>query len=185
MPERVLLGRITGAHGIRGEVVITTYTETPDSLMAYGALSDAEGRRQFVVRSVRAASKGIVARIEGVEDRTQAEALKGTELTVGRDRLPEPPEQEFYHSDLIGMAVEDPAGQPLGTVVAVQNFGAGDLLELRMLDRPETEFIPFTSLFVPEVDLAARRLVVVIPTLVEEPSSAEGGATALTDEDPA
>lgn len=152
-----------GAHGIRGEVLIHTFTATPDAIAAYGPLSDGAETRAFKVTGVRATPKGAVARIAGVTDRDAAEALKGTELYVARDRLPAASEGEFYHTDLIGLAAVDRAGAEIGEVVAVQNFGAGDLIEIRLAGSRTTELLPFTETFVPEIDIAAGRMIVVMP----------------------
>ena len=164
-PRRILLGRIAGAHGIRGEVIIHAYTATPESIGAYSPLSDADGRRMFAVVSARVTQKGVVARLEGVTDRNAAEALKGVELYVDRERLPATRADEFYHADLVGLAAVEPSGEALGTIVAVHNFGAGDLLEIRLAATGKTELIPFTDQVVPDVDIAAGRAVVVMPTI--------------------
>ena len=129
----------------------------------YGPLLDASGARTFEIRIVRATPKGVVARLAGIGDRNAAEALKGVELYIARDRLPASAEGEFYHADLIGLAAVDPEGKPIGRVVTVQNYGAGDLLEIRLAGSGKTEFVPFTEATVPEVDIAAGRVVVVIP----------------------
>jgi len=160
---RILLGRISGAHGIRGEVVIHAYTVTPESIGAYGPVFDKAGVRSFEVASARATPKGVVARLKGVGDRTAAEALKGVELYVNRDRLPAAAEGEFYHVDLIGLAAVDPEGKQIGEIVAVQNFGAGDLLEIRLAASGKIELVPFTEAVVPEIDIAAGRAVVAMP----------------------
>jgi 16S rRNA processing protein RimM len=160
---RILLGRISGAHGIRGEVVIHAYTVTPESIGAYGPVFDKAGTRSFEIASARATPKGVVARLKGVGDRTAAEALKGVELYVNRDRLPAAAEGEFYHADLIGLAAVAPEGMQIGEIVAVQNFGAGDLLEIRLAGSGKTELVPFTEATVPEVDIAAGRAVVAMP----------------------
>jgi 16S rRNA processing protein RimM len=160
---RVLLGRIKGAHGLRGEVLVQTFTETPEGIAAYGPLTDPAGARRLELMVVRVTDKGVIARVEGVRDRTAAEALKGTELWLDRERLPPPDDEEFYHADLVGLAVEKPDGTPLGTVVGVHNFGAGDLLEVRLSGTRRTELVPFTKAFVPEVDIAAGRLVADMP----------------------
>jgi 16S rRNA processing protein RimM len=165
--ERVLLGRVAGAHGIRGEVLIRTFTERPEDIAAYGPLDDGSGRT-FRIEAARVTSKGVVARIAGIADRDAAEALKGAQLYVERDRLPAPDEGRFYHADLIGLAAVDPEGRPLGEIVGVHNYGAGDLLELRLAGSGKTELVPFTEAFVPEIDLAARRVVVLLPGGEEE-----------------
>lgn len=165
--SRLLLGRIAGAHGIRGEVLIHAYTSAPEDIVAYGPLSDATARRSFEIAIVRTTPKGVVARIAGIADRNAAEALKGVELYVGRDRLPAAAEGEFYHADLIGLAAVDPAGKAIGEIVAVQNYGAGDLLEIRLAGSAKTELIPFTETAVPQIDIAARRVVVVMATTTD------------------
>ena len=167
-PRRVLLGRIAGAHGIRGEVLIKTFTQAPEDIGAYGPLSDAEGKRTFVVNSTRVTQKGVVTRLTGVDDRDTAEALRGVELYVDRERLAETGEDEFYHADLVGLSAMTPSGETLGTIIAVHDFGAGDLLEIRLTGAGKTELIPFTDDVVPEVDIAAGRAVVVMPGVDEE-----------------
>jgi 16S rRNA processing protein RimM len=162
--SRILLGRIAAPHGVRGEVLIETYTQDARDIAAYGPLETADGARSLEVSVVRVTPKGVVARIGGIGDRTSAEALKGLSLYVDRARLPAAAEGAFYHADLIGLAAEDSQGRPLGTVVAVANYGAGDLLELRLAGKRNTELIPFTEAFVPVVDVAGRRLIVVLPT---------------------
>jgi 16S rRNA processing protein RimM len=161
--KRILLGRIAGAHGIRGEVLIKTFTGRPEDIGAYGPLDDGAGRT-FRIEVVRVTARGVVARIAGVGDRNAAEALKGAALHVDRERLPMPAEGEFYHADLIGLAAVDPEGRPLGEVIAVYNHGAGDLLEVRLAESGKTELVAFTDAFVPEVDLAGRRVVVRLDT---------------------
>ena len=163
--DRILLGRIAGAHGIRGEVIIHAFTEPAENVAAYGPLSDEAGVRTFTIESARATAKGVVARLAGVADRTAAEALRGVDLYVARDRLPAAAEGEYYHADLIGLAAVDRDGKRIGEIVAVHNFGAGDLLEVRLAGARQTELIPFTDAFVPEVDIAARRAVVVLPAV--------------------
>jgi len=162
-PNRILLGRIAGAHGIRGEVVIHSFTAAPEDVAAYGTLSDKGGSRTFKIAKARVTPKGVVARVEGVNDRNAAEALNGVELYVARERLPSAAEGEFYHADLIGLAAVDAQGAPVGEIVAVHNYGAGDLLEVKLAGSARTEFVPFSEAFVPEVDIAARRAIVLLP----------------------
>lgn len=165
--SRVLLGRIAAPHGIRGDVVIESYTAEPADIAAYGALESEDGARRLEVSVVRVTPKGVIAHIAGIDDRTSAEAFKGLALYVDRARLPETGEEEFYRTDLIGLSAEDGAGRALGTVIAVENYGAGDILELRLQDSSKTELIPFTEAFVPVVDIAGGRMVVVLPAAVE------------------
>lgn len=163
-PGRILVGRVAGVHGVRGEVVIHAFTASPQDIGAYGPLFDAGGTRAFKIESARTTPKGVVVRIKGIADRNAAEALKGIELYVDRDRLPAAGEGEFYHADLVGLSAIDPEGKELGRIVAVQNYGAGDLLELRLAGSSTTQLIPFTEAIVPEVDIAAGRVVLVLPT---------------------
>jgi 16S rRNA processing protein RimM len=160
----VLLGHIAGAHGVRGEVLIKSYTAAPEDIAAYGPLADETGTRAFSIKVLRLTAKGVVARLDGVADRAAAEALKGLRLYVERDKLPDTRANEFYHTDLIGLAAVTPEGNPIGEVVALHNYGAGDLLEVRLSSSHETEFVPFTSEFVPDVDIAGGRVVIAMPT---------------------
>lgn len=174
--DRILLGRIVGAHGIRGEVVIHSFAAAPEDVAAYGPLSGVDGTRTFKLSGVRATAKGVVARVAGVGDRNAAEALKGTELYIARERLPAPEPDAFYVSDLIGMTVIDPAGAVIGVVVDAPNYGAGDLLEIRKTGVAQTELIPFSDAFVPEVDLAQRRVVVRPLTYADDDGKDNEGA---------
>lgn len=161
--QRILLGRITTAHGIRGDVVVDSFTGAPEDIGAYGPLQSADGARDFTLKVVRVTPKGVIAHIKGVDDRNGAEALRGVDLFVARAKLPEADDGEFYYADLEGLQVENEAGETIGKVIAVQNFGAGDLLEVRLGDERGTELIPFTDAVVPVVDVAAGRVVVVMP----------------------
>lgn len=161
LPGMVCVGVVLAAHGLRGEVKVKTFTEDPASIAAYGELADAKGRR-FRLTRARAVPGGVVAAMAGVNDRGLAEALRGTRLFVERARLPEAGDDEFYHADLIGMAVQDASGAELGRVVAVHNFGAGDILEIA-IGGGKTAMLPFTRAAVPDVDLAGRRLTVAAP----------------------
>lgn len=181
--RKVLLGVIAGAHGIRGEVTLRTFTGEPGDIAAYGPLSDKSGSRQFKIRVVRVTPKGVIARIQGVDDRNASEALKGTELYVDRGRLPKTVEAEFYHADLIGLEARDATGAKIGVVANVANFGAGDLIEVRLTGANDTEFYPFTDACVPEVNVAGGYVVVVPPPMTgePEPASEEDGATGEDD----
>ncbi|MCB1435775.1 MAG: 16S rRNA processing protein RimM [Rhodobiaceae bacterium] len=165
--ERIELGIITGARGIRGEVRLTSYAERPADIAAYGPLEDESGARRFVIRALTPAGKpgaGVfAARLEGVSDRNGAEALKGTRLFVARAALPEPEEESWYARDLVGLAVEDEGGTRIGTVGAVRDFGAGDLIDIRFDAPGRSELVPFTRAFVPRVDIAGGRIVVALP----------------------
>jgi 16S rRNA processing protein RimM len=168
--ERLCVGVIAGAHGVRGLVKIKSFTDDPANLTAYGPLTDASGARRYQVAVTGRAKGVLLARIEGVGDRDAARALSGARLYVARAALPEPEDEEYYHADLIGLAVEDRAGAPLGRVAAVQNFGAGDILEIERPDQG-TLLVPFTKAAVPLVDPAGGRVVVEPP---EETEAREG-----------
>jgi 16S rRNA processing protein RimM len=167
--KRICVGRIGAPHGVRGEVKLWPFTADPLAIARYGALATADGMRIFEVEALRPARDHVVARLKGVQDRTAAEALRNLELFVPRDRLPaiEAPD-EFYHADLVGLLAIDRDGETLGTVVAVHNFGAGDLLELKPGDAGDTVLVPFTEQTVPEIDILAGRVVIVY-----EPNAAE------------
>lgn len=159
----VCLGVVAGAHGVKGLVKVKPFTEAPEGLAAYGPLRDESGSRSWpVVYKGEMKGQALLA-LEGVGDRDQAQALRGTRLYVERDRLP-PPEEEgdYYFADLIGLKAERPDGAPLGEVLAVQNYGAGDLLEVGQ-DRKSSVLYPFTAEVVPEVDIAGGRIVIAPP----------------------
>ena len=158
----VVLGIITGPHGIRGDVKLKSFTEDPEAIAQYGQLDTADGKR-LEITSLKPAKAGFIARIKGIGDRNQAEALKGTELRLSRDRLPEPEEEEFYHADLVGLTATTSDGQTFGDVIAVHDFGAGDLLEIRLAGNGDTVLIPFKLATVPEIDIAVGRIVVMPP----------------------
>jgi len=150
----VCIGAVAGAHGVRGNVRIKPFTEVPEDVAAYGPVSDADGARVYDIQLVGEAKGVVVARMTGVKDRDAAEALKGLRLYVPREQLPDADEDEFYHSDLIGLNVLSEKCDPLGTVLAMHDFGAGDLLEIR-LNSERTVLLPFTRAVVPVVDLDA------------------------------
>ena len=158
----MLLGVITGAHGVRGEVRVKSFTAAPGAIAGYGPLEDEPGQRRFAL-TVRGSVRGqLIARVEGVLDRNAAERLKGTRLYVPRDALPAPAADEYYHADLVGLAVLLKDGGPLGRVRAVHDFGAGGNLEIEKPDGGVV-LVPFTEQVVPEVDIAQGRLVVDPP----------------------
>ena len=161
--RRICVAKIGAPHGVRGEVRLWPYTTDPMAVKDLSPLETEDGKRAFTIDAVRPAKDFLVARLKGVADRSAAEALRNLELYVARERLPEPEGDEFYHADLIGLAVVDKGGTPLGTVVALHNFGAGDLIELRRADGGATVMLPFTDTVVPEIDIAGGRIVVDPP----------------------
>ncbi|MGE4219067.1 MAG: ribosome maturation factor RimM [Alphaproteobacteria bacterium] len=163
--DKVCLGAIAGAQGVRGQVRVKSFTARPEDVAAYGPLTDRAGRR-FTLHATGMTRGLVVAKVDGVTDRNAAEALRGTELFVDRGRLPAPEEDEFYHADLIGLTAAAPDGTVLGTVRAVHDFGAGDMLDLALAEGG-TAVVPFTRACVPEIDLAAGRLTVCMPDTVD------------------
>ena len=163
MAERICVAQIGGAHGIRGEVKLKSFTADPLAVKDYGALESEDGAASFEIEALRPAKGYLVARLRGVRDRNAAEQLTNLRLFVPRERLPPPAADEFYHADLIGLAAVTAAGVEVGTVVAVHNFGAGDILELRPPAGGTTIMLPFTDAFVPRIDIAGGRIVVEPP----------------------
>jgi 16S rRNA processing protein RimM len=160
--RRVLLGHISSAHGIRGAVLVRTYTGEPEAIADYGQLESEDGRTHYDLEIDGVTAKGVICRVAGVTDRTQAEKLKGEALYVARDRLPPPADGEYYHADLVGLAAVTEEGAALGTVVGVANYGAGDILEVEPLGAKRTDLYPMTEDVVRAVDLA-RGVIVLAP----------------------
>src|SRR5262249_31792169 len=153
---------ITGAHGIRGEVKLRSFTADPQAIAAYGPLLASSGER-FEIARLKVQKDGFIATLKGVSDRNKAETLKGVELFVLRRQLPEPEQDEVYIHDLIGAKVVKKSGATFGTIVAVPNFGAGDLIEIRRDGAEETVLVPFAQDYVPVIDLAKREVVIDLP----------------------
>ena len=163
--QKLLMGRIGAAHGIKGEVRIQSYTEDPLALASYGPLATNKPGLMVKILSARTTTNVLVARLEGVADRNAAEQLNGVELYVDRALLPPPDdEDDFYHADLIGLRARLADGSEIGEVMAVPNFGAGDLLEIRDPRSGDTYLFPFSKAVVPEVHLAEGYLLIDPPT---------------------
>jgi len=167
----VVVGAVLGAFGVRGEVRVKSFTADPVALARYGPLLDAAGAVILTPRAARALKDAIAVKAPEVQTREQAEALRGTLLHVPRARLPEPDEEEFYHVDLIGCAVETPTGEPLGIVRMVHDFGAGDVVEVKP-EQGETLFLPFTAAVFPHIDAKSKKLIAVPPE-TDEPETNE------------
>jgi 16S rRNA processing protein RimM len=163
--KRICVARIGAAHGTTGEVRLWSFTADPKAVASYGTLTTADGRA-IEIASLRPGKAFLIARIVGVTDRNGAERLCNLDLFVPRDRLPPPAADEYYHADLIGLAAQDRDGNPLGPVIAVHNFGAGDLLEVAPA-RGQTLLLPFTAEVAPEIDIAGGRIVLVPPAEIE------------------
>ena len=165
-PSQICVARIGAAHGVRGAVKLWTFTEDPLAVKRYGPLATKDGARQFEVTSAREAKGHLVATLTGIATREDAERLNGLELYIAREKLPAPSEDEYYHADLIGLAAVTPADELLGRVIAIHNFGAGDIIEIAPPHGP-TMLLPFTNAVVPSVDLAGRRVVIELPQEIE------------------
>lgn len=175
--QRVCLGRIVGAHGVRGAVRVESFTANAAHVTAYGALSDEAGQREFMLAIVGEARGRLVARIEGIGDRSAAEALCGERLYVARAALPAPAAGEYYHSDLVGLRCERRDGSAFGTVKALYDFGAGDVIEVERPDGGRV-MLPFTLAVVPAVELERGRLVVEPPIELAEAAGQDAPAEA-------
>ncbi|MBS0565582.1 MAG: 16S rRNA processing protein RimM [Proteobacteria bacterium] len=165
--DRVCVGAIAGAFGVKGEVRLKSFCAQPEAIVAYAPLWTEDGSRSFTLKLTRGAGTGLTARLSGVATKEEADALRGVELFADRDKLPNLPDDEFYHTDLIGLEVLDTGGAVLGHVRAIHNHGAGDILEIFGPGRKTTLLIPFTKKAVPTVDLTARRIIADPPEETE------------------
>lgn len=163
---RICVARIGAAHGVRGEVKLWPFTEDPMAVIDYGPLSSKDGARQFEVVRARVAKDHLVAVLKGVATREDAERVNGIELYIARDKLPATEAGEYYHADLIGLRAIDAKGDAIGKVLAVHNFGAGDIIEIAPPQGP-TLLLPFTDAVVPTVDLADGHVVIELPSETE------------------
>ena len=157
--DLVSVGVITGAHGVKGEVKLRSFTADPQAIAAYSPLETGSGGR-IEIAKLRTQTDGFIAILKGVVDRAAAQALKGTELFVPRDRLTAPGAGEIYLRDLIGLDVWLQHGKKLGRAVATPNFGAGDLLEVKIEGRKDTVLIPFSDGFVVSTDVEGGKIIV-------------------------
>lgn len=157
--DRICVGAFAGAFGVHGEVRLKSFCTDPEAIATYGPLWTEDGARSFTLEISRPIANGFAARVSGISTREQADALRGTRLFVDRSALPSLPDDEFYHADLIGLSVYDTGGRKLGSVAAVHNHGAGDILEITGPGLDAPVLLPFTLAAVPTVDLGAGRIV--------------------------
>lgn len=157
--SRICVGAIAGSFGVRGEVRLKSFCADPAALADYAPLETEDGSLSFDVTLTREVKSGFAARLSGIGTKEQADALKGVRLYAPRDRLPSLPDDEFYHTDLMGLTVVDTGGAEIGKVKAVHGNGPVDLLEIVAKGQRETVLMPFTRAIVPTVDLAAGRIV--------------------------
>jgi len=184
MAARICIAQIGAAHGVRGEVRLKAFTEDPLAVTRYGPLETEDGARRFEIEATRPAKDMLVARLKGVSDRDAAERLTNIRLYVSRERLPQPADDEFYHADLVGLAATTANGASFGTVKAVHNFGAGDLLEIEPASGGPTVMLPFNETIVPSVDIAGGRIVVAPPVDAFLPSPLEGEGGVASEAKP-
>ena len=178
--NRVCVGRIAGAHGVQGLIRINSYTEDPMDVAAYGPVTDEYGERMFELEAKRMTKTQVVARIKGVMDRNAAEALQGLRIFILREVMPPTADDEFYCEDLIGLAAETVDGKSLGSVLSLQEFGAGEMLEIGRR-RGGTTLVPFTKDVVPQVDLEAKKIVIDPPIGLLEPITKEDPGSSLEE----
>lgn len=180
---RIFLGHISAANGLNGDVLVKSQTGDPQAIGDYGPLSNEAGDAQYQLRVKRVTAKGVIAHIAGVDTRDGAEALRGTKLFIAREKLPAANDGEFYIVDLIGLNAERDDGTPFGRIIDVQNYGAGDLLEIKPVGGGATELVPFTKVFVPHVDMPARKVVVALDFVdSDEDDPDQPGARRSADE---
>lgn len=160
MTDRICIGAVAGAFGVRGELRLKSFTATPEDIATYGPVTSQDGAQSYTITLTGQATKGaLIARLSGVATKEQADALRGLRLFVERDRLPALPDDEYYHADLIGLEVFDTGGTLLGRVKSVQNHGASDILEIHGPGLKSTVLLPFTLEAAPTVDLASGRII--------------------------
>ncbi len=159
--ERICLGKITGVHGIKGEVKIKSFTSSDADIGTYGNLENKDGSKVFAIKVIGHSKELLRCKIKGIDDRNAAETLVGTELYVNREVLPDLEEEEYYLADLIGLKVIDKNSElEVGTVAGVYNFGAGDILEIKVNSTNKLEMIPFTKEYVPDVKISDNYITV-------------------------
>lgn len=172
--NRVCLGVVAGAHGVRGLVRVKPFTEAPEGVAAYGPVETKDGAKSFAISLKGMAKDLVICKLDGVDDRDVAAALRGTELYVPRERLPQAGKDEgWYYADLVGLRAVGADGRDHGRVVGVENFGAGDLLEIAPAEGGQTVLMGFTDENVPEVDIAGGRIVIDPPAGTFEGGEAE------------
>ena len=160
--KRICVGAIVGSHGLNGYVKIKSFMVVPEDIVAYGPLTDKQGKRSFNLELISSNKKGFVAKISGVNDRNTSDAMRGIELYLSRDLLPDLEGNEFYYSDLIGLRVEKPSGEMIGIIGMIDNYGAGEIIEVDLVDGGK-EMYKLSPEVVPEIDLKNGRFVVVPP----------------------
>ncbi|MEP3346823.1 MAG: ribosome maturation factor RimM [Litoreibacter sp.] len=160
--DKIVVGAIAGSFGVKGEVRLKSFCANPEDIALYSPLVGDNGE-EYNVKITRSVKNGFAARLSGIRFKDEADALRGVKLSADRDLLPSLPDDEYYHTDLMGLDVLDTGGELLGKVAAVLNHGAGDILELRGPNLKGSVLLPFTLDAVPTVDLAAKRIIIDPP----------------------
>lgn len=169
--ELVAVGVITGAQGIRGQVRIRSFTDNPHDITSYGVLVNKDGTKRFDIRIDSESKHGLVASVKGVTDRNQAELMKGQQLFIDKSKLPEASDEEYYYSDLIGLPLKNAAGEMVGKITSMYNFGAGDVAEVHVASTGKRELFPFTKKSFPEIHLAQGYVLADLPDIVTPPKN--------------
>ncbi len=167
-PHLICVATIIAPHGIKGEVKIRTHTESPETIEEYSPLLSASGTKSYDVKIRQViADDLVIARVDGITDRDAAEKLRQTQLFITRDEMPDVEEDEFYHTDLIGLTVKNIEGKDQGVVIALHNFGAGDIIEIKFNSKPQSIMWPFTKEIVPTIDIKNRFIIINPPETIE------------------
>lgn len=162
-PKLICVGAIMGAYGVRGEARIKSFCADPAAIDSYNPLTTKDASQNFTIKITRPVKGGFAAKIAGFKHKEQIDALKGTTLFVARHVLPNLKDDEFYHTDLVGLKVLDTSGATIGTVHSLQDHGAGDLLEIKAAMSNESFFIPFTKANVPTIDMTLGQMIIDPP----------------------
>lgn len=165
--DLVAVGIIAGAHGIKGQVKVRSYTANPESILDYGALLNKEGTKRFEAKLDGKTANGLIVTLKGIRDRNAAELLRGVELFVNSANIPDTDEDEFYYNELVGLEVRDTTGEKIATVTGIYDFGAGDILEIRLLSTGKKEMFAFTRQNFPEIAAKKGYIVADLPETVE------------------
>jgi len=161
--EKIIVGAVSGSFGVHGDVRLKSFCANPEAIADYTPLTRADGQ-QIATIVIKGQTKGsLIARIDGITTKEEADGLRGMEIYAGRDQLPSLPDDEFYHTDLVGLMAYDTGGSELGRVKAVQTNGSDDLLEIISPTHKDTVLVPFSKAIVPTVDLASGRIVIDPP----------------------
>ena len=165
---RVAVGVFGAPHGVRGEMRLKSFTGDPLAIIDYAPLTDKSGQRRFVLKKARSFKDDLlIVSVEGIADRDAAAKLTNLEVFASRELMPEVEEDEYYHADLIGLQAKDGAGKVIGFVIAMHNFGAGDIIEIKPVEGGQTLLLPFTKEIAPHIDLADETITIVMPEEIE------------------